>query len=46
MVKALAVNPDEQPETRLVNLVMQRRARWLVSKRDELFLVPESPSTN
>lgn len=46
MAKALAVNPDEQPETRLVNLVMQRRARWLVSKRDELFLVPESPSTN
>lgn len=39
--RALAIVPDEHPETRLVNLVMQRRARWLLAKREELFLVPE-----
>ena len=41
--KALAINPDLDPEHRLVNLVMQRRARWLKSRRDELFLIPDSP---
>jgi len=35
--KALAVNPDDRPEWKLVNLVMQRRARWLLSHEDELF---------
>jgi len=40
--QALAIDPDAAPEDRLVNLVMQRRARWLLSKRDELFLIPES----
>lgn len=40
---ALAINPDAHPEYRLVNLVMQRRARWLLSRRDELFLIPEKP---
>ncbi len=43
--QALAVNPDAHPEYRLVNLVLQRRARGLLSKRDELFLVPEKPAT-
>ena len=42
--RALAIDPDAQPEHRLVNLVMQRRARWLISKRDELFLIPEKPN--
>ena len=37
---ALAINPDAKPEWRLVNLVMQRRARWLLSRIDELFLTP------
>jgi len=36
--RALAINPDEHPESRLVNLVMQRRARWLLSKESDLFL--------
>ena len=36
--KALAVDPDVRPEMRLVNLVAQRRARWLLSRTDELFL--------
>jgi len=38
--RALAINPDAHPETRLVNLVMQRRAQWLLSRRDDLFLTP------
>ena len=33
--------PGAKPEWRLVNLVMQRRARWLLSRTDELFLTPE-----
>jgi predicted anti-sigma-YlaC factor YlaD len=36
--KALAVNPDARPEWRLTNLVMQRRARWLLASEDELFV--------
>ncbi|MEI8243552.1 MAG: TRAP transporter TatT component family protein [bacterium] len=43
--RALAINPDAHPETRLTNLVMQRRARWLLARRDELFLVP-APTKN
>jgi predicted anti-sigma-YlaC factor YlaD len=37
--RALAVNPDAQPDTRLLNTVMQRRARWLLSRKSELFLI-------
>jgi predicted anti-sigma-YlaC factor YlaD len=36
--QALAVNPDQKPEWRLANLVMQRRAKWLLSRTDQLFL--------
>jgi predicted anti-sigma-YlaC factor YlaD len=36
--KALAVDPDARPEWRLTNIVMQRRARWLLSQEDELFV--------
>jgi predicted anti-sigma-YlaC factor YlaD len=36
--KALAVNPDARPEWRLTNIVMQRRARWLLSRENELFV--------
>jgi predicted anti-sigma-YlaC factor YlaD len=35
--KALAVDPDARPEWRLANLVMQRRARWLLGREDLLF---------
>ena len=38
--QALAINPDSDPPTRLMNLVMQRRARWLLSRTDKLFLPP------
>jgi len=36
--QALAINPDVKPEWRLANLVMQRRAKWLLSRTDQLFL--------
>jgi predicted anti-sigma-YlaC factor YlaD len=36
--RALAINPDLKPEWRLANLVMQRRAKWLLSRTDQLFL--------
>ena len=37
--QALAINPDANPDIRLENLVMQRRARWLLSRKSELFLI-------
>lgn len=36
--KALAVNPEADPNNRLVNLLAQRRAEWLLKRIDELFL--------
>ncbi len=39
---ALAIDPNEHEENRLVNLVAQRRARWLLSRVDELILPVES----
>lgn len=36
--QALSIDPDHTPAHRLENLVMQRRARWLQQRRDELFL--------
>jgi tetratricopeptide (TPR) repeat protein len=43
--RALAVNPDASPDRRLLNLVWQRRARWLLSQKAELFLTdkPQGP---
>jgi predicted anti-sigma-YlaC factor YlaD len=38
--RALAINPDLKPEWRLTNLIMQRRARWLLDRADDLFLKP------
>jgi len=44
--RALRIDPDAKPEWRLNNVVMQRRARWLLSREDELFLdqPQEAPS--
>lgn len=42
--KALAIPADAYPEHRLANLIFQRRARWLQSRREELFLIPEPGS--
>jgi predicted anti-sigma-YlaC factor YlaD len=36
--KALAVDPNARPEWRLENLIMQQRARWLLSRVPDLFL--------
>jgi predicted anti-sigma-YlaC factor YlaD len=36
--QALAIDPSLRPEWRLENLVMQRRARWLLSRTEQLFL--------
>ena len=36
--KALAVDPDENIEVRLVNLLAHRRARWLLERVDDLIL--------
>jgi predicted anti-sigma-YlaC factor YlaD len=41
--RALDVNPDEEPATRLVNLLAHRRARWLAARADQLILGDESP---
>lgn len=37
--RALAIDPDAHTDTRLQNLIMQRRARWLLSRKTELFLI-------
>lgn len=44
--RALEVQVDARPEWRLVNLLMQRRARWLLNRADELILEQEKPQTN
>ncbi len=36
--RALAVDVNAKPQYRLANLVAQRRARWLLSRIDDLFL--------
>jgi predicted anti-sigma-YlaC factor YlaD len=41
--RALAIDIHADPAHRLVNTVMQRRARWLLGRKDELFLIPEKP---
>jgi predicted anti-sigma-YlaC factor YlaD len=40
---AAAIDPDAAPERRLANGVLQRRARWLESRADQLFLPPLTP---
>lgn len=36
--QALAIDVNLHPQFRLANLMMQRRARWLLSHKDDLFL--------
>ncbi len=40
--QALEIEIDEYPDARLVNLLMKKRALWLLDQTDELFL-PELP---
>ena len=44
--QALAINIDEHPEARLVNLLMRKRAEWLLTQMDELFLLNENQLPN
>jgi predicted anti-sigma-YlaC factor YlaD len=37
IARALAIDADAKPEWRLQNLVSQRRARWLLTREDDLF---------
>lgn len=36
--EALKIDPDAAPEYRLANIVVQKRARWLLNRTEELFL--------
>ncbi len=38
LASALAVDPDREPKGRLVNVLAQRRAQWLLARIPELFL--------
>jgi predicted anti-sigma-YlaC factor YlaD len=42
--RALAVDADQYEEVRLLNLVAQRRARWLMSRIDDLILEDDTIS--
>jgi predicted anti-sigma-YlaC factor YlaD len=42
--KALAINPDDVPNTRLAVIIAQQRARILQSRVDELFAAAGAPS--
>jgi predicted anti-sigma-YlaC factor YlaD len=41
--QALAIDPDAKPEWRTENMIMQQRARWLLSKAPDLFLGAPPP---
>ena len=36
--EALAIDVNRAPDQRLANLVSQKRARWLLSRTDQLFI--------
>ena len=38
--QALAIDANARPEWRLSNLIMQRRARWLLTREEDLFIEP------
>lgn len=46
LAQALVLDPDRFPQDRLVNLIMQKRARWLLSRTDELFVEPDPAPSN
>jgi predicted anti-sigma-YlaC factor YlaD len=41
--RVLAFDPDSSPENRLVNILNQRKARWLLGHIDDFFIEPERP---
>jgi predicted anti-sigma-YlaC factor YlaD len=40
--RALAIDPDRQPDARLATLIAQRKARWLLGRVDDLILTAET----
>jgi predicted anti-sigma-YlaC factor YlaD len=42
--RALNIDPDQRPETRLATLIAQRRARWMLGRADDLFLTASAPA--
>ena len=44
--QALAIDIDEHPQERLANLLMKKRAAWLLTQMDELFLLDENQLSN
>jgi predicted anti-sigma-YlaC factor YlaD len=42
--RALAIDPNERPAWRLTNIIMQQRARWLLSRESDLFLDDPTPA--
>jgi len=40
--KVLDFNPDTAPETRLINILNQRKARWLLEHVEDFFLMDEA----
>jgi predicted anti-sigma-YlaC factor YlaD len=38
--QALSIDTDEYLQYRLVNIIMQKRARWLLERKDDLILPP------
>jgi predicted anti-sigma-YlaC factor YlaD len=43
--KALEIDVDKAPAQRLANVIGQRRAKWLLSRTDELFVEAPRPDT-
>jgi len=43
LTRALEVDINKAPSQRLANIIGQRRARWLLSRVDELFVEPPPP---
>jgi predicted anti-sigma-YlaC factor YlaD len=43
LARVLAFDPDSSPATRLVNILNQRKARWLLAHIDDLFIETEHP---
>lgn len=44
--QALAIDIDAHPPARLANLLMKKRAEWLLTQMDELFLLDENQLLN
>jgi predicted anti-sigma-YlaC factor YlaD len=41
--RVLAFDPDSSPENRLVNIINQRKARWLLAHIDDFFIEADRP---